>query len=53
VSRPRDHQRFASDPAQKVLEKAHHILSFEGPLLLHHIEFALEANATDHLSVIA
>jgi hypothetical protein len=36
-----DEEQLARDLAQKVLQEAHHIFSFEGTFLLFHVELAI------------
>src|SRR4029453_14186311 len=46
-------EQLAGDLAHQVLEEAHHVLSLEGTLLLHHVEFAIEGDGAHGGEVIS
>ena len=46
-------KQLAGDLAHQVLEEAHHVLSLEGTLLLHHVELAIEGDGAHGGEVIS
>src|SRR5918993_180651 len=48
-----DNKQLARDLVHQVLQKTHHILSLEGPILLQHVELALKNYATHCREMIA
>src|SRR5215207_2293479 len=47
-----DHQELARNPAQKLLEESHHLRPFYEPILLVHVELALQAHGADHRKMV-
>src|SRR5215208_7047503 len=46
-------EQLSRDLAHEMLQEAHHIFSFEGTLLLQHVELAIERDATHRRKVIS
>ena len=47
-----DDEQLARYLPQEVPQKAHHVLTVEGPLLLHHEELALQGDGADYREVV-